>query len=207
MIRELAFMLMFWGKKMKGYNFYSIINLLISIIYTKIFHSKAKLIRLPVSIRGGCYISIGDNFVSGRYCRIDAFGNNPNQIVFGANCQINDSVHIASIGSVHIGNDVMIASRVFITDHQHGNYKGSNQSSPYQKVRDRDLVSLPVRIGNNVWIGESSSILPGVSVGDNAIIGANAVVTKDVPSNVIVCGNPAKIIKIYNDGVGVWMDY
>ena len=53
----------------------------------------------------------------------------------------------------------------------------------------------PVTIGNNVWIGGSATILPGVTVGDNVVIGAGSVVTKDVPSNVVVAGNPARIIK------------
>ncbi|MDE6086062.1 MAG: sugar O-acetyltransferase [Muribaculaceae bacterium] len=53
----------------------------------------------------------------------------------------------------------------------------------------------PVTIGNNVWIGGSSTILPGVTVGDNVVIGAGSIVTKNVPSNVVIGGNPAKIIK------------
>lgn len=199
-------MKLFCGGKMKGYNLYSIYNLLCSLVYTKVFHSRAKLIRLPVSVRGSKYISFGDNFVSGRYCRLDALGKNANQIVFGNNCQINDSVHIASVGAIQIGHDVMIAGRVFITDHQHGHYKGAIQTSSSEKVIERELVSLPVIIGNNVWIGEGACILPGVSVGDNSIIGANAVVTKNIPNNVIVCGNPAKAIKIYDEKSGEWLN-
>ena len=53
----------------------------------------------------------------------------------------------------------------------------------------------PVTIGNNVWIGGSATILPGVTIGDNVVVGAGSVVTKDVPANVVVGGNPARIIK------------
>ena len=53
----------------------------------------------------------------------------------------------------------------------------------------------PVTIGNNVWIGGSATLLPGVKVGDNVVIGGGAVVCKDVPDNVVIGGNPAKIIK------------
>lgn len=189
---------------MKGYNFYSLFNILISLMYTKIFHSRTKLIRLPVVIRGAKHITFGTNFVTGRYCRIDAFSNSGIKISFGNNCQINDSVHIAAIEKISIGDDVLIASRVFITDHQHGIYAGDKQSNPDQKAIDRELQSKPVLISNNVWIGEGVVILPGVIIGENSIIGANSVVTKEIPRNSIACGNPAKVIKTYNSSNQKW---
>ncbi|PDY18523.1 acetyltransferase, partial [Bacillus cereus] len=54
----------------------------------------------------------------------------------------------------------------------------------------------PVKIGNNVWVGGGAIINPGISIGDNAVIASGAVVTKDVPSNVVVGGNPAKVMKM-----------
>ena len=57
----------------------------------------------------------------------------------------------------------------------------------------------PVRIGNNVWIGGNSVIAPGVTIGDNVVVGAGSVVTKDVPDNVVVVGNPARILKKINE--------
>lgn len=57
------------------------------------------------------------------------------------------------------------------------------------------LIAKPVKIGNNVWIGMNSTILKGVTIGDNSIIGAGAVIISDVPDNVVMAGNPAKIIK------------
>lgn len=57
---------------------------------------------------------------------------------------------------------------------------------------------MPVRIGNNVWVGANVTILPGVSIGDNAIIAAGAVVTKDVPANMLAAGIPAKVIRHIN---------
>lgn len=191
---------------MKGYNLYSLFVLFFSFLYTKIFHHSAKLIRLPVSVRGGNNIFFGKNFVSGRYCRIDTFGAS-SRITFGSNTQINDSVHIAAVNNVQIGNDVMIASRVFITDHQHGIYKGDFHSDPNQKLSERTLSSAPVFIMDNVWIGEGVVILPGVTVGENSIVGSNSVVTKSLPSNVIACGNPAKIIKKYDFRLGKWIDF
>ncbi|MHA6608531.1 DapH/DapD/GlmU-related protein [Photobacterium damselae] len=190
----------------KGYNFYSIINLFLSLCYTKVFHSSAKLIRLPVSVRGGKHIIFGKNFISGRYCRIDAFSNSGNKVIFGENCQINDSVHIASVQKVLIGSNVLIASRVFITDHQHGSYSGSVQSSALELAKERKLVSSPVIIEDNVWLGEGAVVLPGVTIGENSVIGANAVVTKNIPMNSIACGVPAKVIKVYDTTTSKWIN-
>ena len=119
--------------------------------------------------------------------------------------QINDFVHINAVDCVKIGNNVLIASKVFITDLAHGSYRGDdNDSSPEEIVINRKLSSKSVEIGDNVWIGELVSILPGVQIGKNCIIGANSVVTKSIPDNCIAVGNPAKIIKKYNFETKHW---
>lgn len=61
--------------------------------------------------------------------------------------------------------------------------------------------SSPVIIGENVWIGSSSTILPGVTVGDNSVVAAGAVVTKDVPKNAVVAGVPARVVKEINNNL------
>ena len=82
---------------------------------------------------------------------------------------------------------------VLISDNSHGEICAEEQSVP---PLDRQLVSKgEVVIGNNVWIGDKVAILAGVRIGDGAIIGANSVVTKDVPANCVVGGIPAKEIK------------
>ncbi|CAH7134473.1 putative lipopolysaccharide biosynthesis O-acetyl transferase WbbJ [Vibrio chagasii] len=190
---------------MKGYNLYSIFNLIMSKIYTILFHRNARLVRLPVVIRGSENICFGRGFTTGRYCRIDALSEHKNQIVFGSNCQINDSVHMAAIENITIGDNVLIASRVFITDHNHGNYSGTTQDEPGTIVSKRSLKGGRVKIGDNVWLGEGVVVLPNVSIGDNVIVGANSVVTKDVPGNSIICGSPARIIKKYDDSLNKWV--
>lgn len=190
---------------MKGYNLYSVFSLVVSLLYTKIFHRSARLIRLPCTIRGAKYIRLGSGFVAGRYCRIDALSDCERQIVIGSNCQINDSVHIAAIESICIGDNVLLASRVFITDHQHGDYSGDDQSNPIEIVAKRRLSSKPVKIFDNVWLGEGVVVMPGVTIGENSIIGANSVVTKDIPENSIACGVPAKVIKVYDFASGSWI--
>lgn len=114
-------------------------------------------------------------------------------IVINDGVSINYDVHIAAINKVIIGEDTLIASKVFITDHFHGDTTFDNLIIP---PSERILVSKgPVIIGKNVWIGEGVSIMPGVTIGNNSIIGANSVVTKSIPAYSVACGVPARIIK------------
>jgi lipopolysaccharide O-acetyltransferase len=124
---------------------------------------------------------------------------------FGKGVQINDYVHITAIESVKIGNRVLIASKVYISDCSHGSYSGDQfDSEPNSIPIERPLFSKPVCIQDNVWIGESVSILPGVTIGEGSIIGANSVVSKSIPENVIAVGSPAKPIKKYNFETKRW---
>jgi len=122
----------------------------------------------------------------------------------GKNVQINDYVHIGAAESLIIEDNVLIASRVFITDHNHGSYSNFLQDTPYSIPIERRIVSLPTKIEENVWIGESATILPGVTIGKGSIIGANSVVTKNIPPNSIAVGIPAKVIKTFNDEYKIW---
>lgn len=94
-------------------------------------------------------------------------------------------VQIDVVQSVIIGDHVLLAPGVFITDHNH-------VMSAASRVDEQGVVARPVRIGNDVWIGAKSVILPGVTIGDGAVIGAGAVVTHDVQPLTIVTGVPAR---------------
>jgi acetyltransferase-like isoleucine patch superfamily enzyme len=155
-------------------------------------------IPLPNRIINPQYVFIGDNFSSLYGLRIEAWDSFQDQthspkIVIGNNVRMNTDCHIACINRIKIGNDVLIASRVFISDHFHGHTDGSDlEIAPAL----RELISKgAVEIGNNVWIGEGVSIMPGVAIGNNCIIGANSVVTKSFPGNSIIAGVPARLIK------------
>lgn len=88
---------------------------------------------------------------------------------------------------VTIGDDCFIGPNVSI-------YTACHSTDPMERNSRREWAE-PVTIGNNVWIGGSVTILPGVTIGDNVTIGAGSVVVKDIPSNTIAAGNPCKVVK------------
>lgn len=148
-------------------------------------------------IGGAQYIKIGDNFSVGRSLRMEAiyehylYKYNP-ELVIGDNVWIEDYCHIGCANKIVIGNGVLIASKVYISDHNHGEISGNDlKLGPLE----RPLSTKPIVIGNNVWIGEGVCIMPGVELGDNIIIGANSVVTHSFPANVVIAGCPAKVIR------------
>lgn len=149
-------------------------------------------------IRGHEYIFIGNNFSTSLRFRIEAWDtyegiNFTPKIKIGNNVCFNTDIHIGCVNYVEIGDNVLGASRIYISDHSHGDINKETLLIPPTK---RKLVSKgPVIIKKNVWIGEGVAIMPNVTIGENAIIGANSVVTKNVPANSVVAGIPAKIIK------------
>jgi maltose O-acetyltransferase len=110
----------------------------------------------------------------------------------GYNIHVGDSFYtgynctILDMAEVRIGDNCMIGPNV-------GIYTSGHSIEP--KGRNKSGYAIPIIIGNDVWIGGSCVILAGVTIGDNSVVAAGSVVTKDVPANVIVAGNPAKIIK------------
>lgn len=118
---------------------------------------------------------------------------NRGKISIGKSCSFGAYNHITSANSITIGDNFVTGKWVTITDNSHGlSTKEDMMIHPFH----RKIISKgPVCIGNNVWIGDKVTILPNVTIGDGAIIAANAVVTKDVPPFSVVGGNPAKLIK------------
>ncbi len=106
-------------------------------------------------------------------------------ITVGKNVFINACCKFQDQGGIEIGNNVLIGHSVVIATLNH-DFEIENRLSMYAKK---------VKIGNDVWIGSNATILPGVTINDGAIIGAGSIVTKDVPQNAVLAGNPAKIIK------------
>ncbi len=183
------------------------IKVLINNITSEYIASKLKqhpnnlTISFPISYTGLKYISIGSNSVIGCRMRLDAFDDYLDEkfkpsIEIGNDVFINNDCHIGCINKIFIGNNVVIASKVFITDHFHGNVSSDDmQYGP----RIRKLYSKgAVIIEDNVLIGEGVAIMPNVKIGKNCIIGANSVVTKSFSENSVIAGNPAILLKKLN---------
>lgn len=156
-------------------------------------------IEYPFYIIGSENIFIGDNFTSRKGIKLRAFTQFNDQsfspaIKIGNDVSFETDCHIGCINYISIGDNCLIASGVFISDHMHGQEDYSDYEIPPLK---RKLTSKgPVIIEDNVWIGERAVILSGVKIGRNSIIGANAVVLNDIPPMSIAAGVPAKIIKV-----------
>lgn len=149
-------------------------------------------------IMGPEFISIGVGTCFQQFTYLTAWGMYENaelhpEITIGDFCNIGAFNHITCINKISIGNGLLTGKWVTITDNSHGLCSYEDMQIPPQK---RKVVSKgSVSIGDNVWIGDKATILPGVSIGNGAIIGANSVVTKDVPAYSVVGGNPARIIQ------------
>ncbi|MGM0198689.1 hypothetical protein IGI68_001359 [Enterococcus sp. DIV1314a] len=144
------------------------------------------------------YVHIGANCKIGSMCRIEAWDSfngvkfSPT-IEFGNDVRINSKCHIGAINSIKIGDNCLLGSNVFITDHSHGQNKLEEMNI---HPSERDLYSKgSVSIGKNSWICENVVILPGVHIGECCTVAAGSIVTKDVASYSVVAGNPAKIVK------------
>lgn len=119
--------------------------------------------------------------------------NQPFRCDYGCNIHIgngffaNFNLTIFDEAEVRIGNNVFIGPNVNM-------YTACHPINPEER-RDGVQWAEPITVGNDVWIGGNATILPGVTIGDNAVIGAGSVVTRDVKSNTVVVGNPAKEIR------------
>jgi acetyltransferase-like isoleucine patch superfamily enzyme len=157
-------------------------------------------IQKKATVIGGQYISIGNdvcimkNAILTAWDRYDAAGQlfSP-EISFGDGTVIGEQSHITAINKICFGRNVLSGRCLTVTDNGHGQSDFNSMSIP---PRQRPLYSIgPVMIEDNVWLGDKVTVLPGVTIGRNSIIAANAVVTKDVPPYSVVGGNPGRIIK------------
>lgn len=153
------------------------------------------------TIYGEAYIEIGERVLIGPGVTLAA-GIVPRQSFDHVVVSIGDGVLIGK-GSgivaherITIGADVFTGHNVYITDANHG-YEDLTQPIGAQLAAPR-----PVSIGAGAWLGHGAIVLPGVTIGEHAVIGAGAVVTRDVPSFSVAVGNPARVIKQYVDGQG-----
>lgn len=123
------------------------------------------------------------NLGEGSFVTAPLSGVRFSQVFIGRNVIIMPGCLMMSAGTITIEDEARIAANVQLISNNHD-------------LKERDIITCkPVRICQNAWIGAGSSILPGVTIGKNAVVGAGAIVTHDVPDNMIVAGNPARIIR------------
>lgn len=114
-------------------------------------------------------------------------------ITIGDKCSFGEQLFISCCGAIEIGREVMSSARVVLTDNHHG-YEDPAVPPIYQPLSE----PRPVRVGDGVFLGVGCVVLPGVTLGERAYVGANSVVTRDVPAWTLVAGNPARTIRRWN---------
>ena len=174
-------------------------------------------IESPSRIINAGHISIGDDVSLGPGCMLNPIKRYPGRFMSGVPDDIETRefephirignrvsatgyVSITAVRSVVIEDDVLMASHVFVSDHSHG----KSRTDVAYKYQPLDGIA-EVVIGRGSWIGEHAVIMPGVTIGENAIIGANSVVTSDVPARVIVAGTPARVVRVWSEEAGDWV--
>ncbi|MBA2609554.1 MAG: acyltransferase [Actinobacteria bacterium] len=145
--------------------------------------TRARLLRLVGA-------DIGEGVTFGPGVRLIA----PHRLVIGSRTRIARDATIDARAGVEIGPNTMIGFEAVVLSETH------RFEDPDQPVRDQGMEGRPVRIGSNAWLGARVFVLPGRNVGNNAIVGASSVVTRDVDPNTIVAGNPAKLVRERDPG-------
>ncbi len=112
------------------------------------------------------------------------------EVCIGAKTVIGQECTISAFQHVSIGRECIVADRVMLIDFDHGAVEVE------RPIRLQGIYKRDVRVGHNVWMGYGACVLRGVSIGDNAIVGTSAVITKNVPANAVVAGSPARVIRM-----------
>jgi len=169
------------------------------------FGNRSLIMWKPTTIFNEQYISIGDDTLIGPGVALSA-GMVPGQeciskvvVSIGDRCLIGRGSGIVGHFSIEIGNDVWTGHHVYITDQNHG-YEDVTRPISQQSQPER-----PVVIGDGSWLGHGAVILPGVTIGKHVVIGANSVVTKDIPDFSVAVGSPARVIRQYDETLG-WVN-
>jgi lipopolysaccharide O-acetyltransferase len=159
---------------------------------------------------GSRHITVGLHAHINRHAWVEAVHSFRGQsfapvIQIGRGFAASDRLHITCTHRITLGDDCLLGSGVYISDHNHGSYGGAQQSAPDQAPVDRALqCGGAVVIGSRVWIGDNVVIVGPLRIGDGAVIGANSVVKQDVPGNAIAGGTPLRVIKRFNPVSGQW---
>ncbi len=155
----------------------------------------SKVIR-PMRLLGKKRIFLGDNVIILNQARMETlrgWGENSldGKLIIGNGTSFEQCCHLIAADKVEIGKACVFSAFVYVSDCSHG-------YTPDEDIMKSELDIKPVKIGNHCFVGIGSCIMPGVTIGNNVVIGANSVVTSDVADYCMVAGAPAKVIKVYN---------
>ena len=162
------------------------------------FHKKGKGARIQRRTR--IDVLPNNNFYLGANSTIEDFctvNNGVGDIYIGDRTRI--GLGSVLIGPVTIGKDIRLAQNVVVTGLNH-NYKDITRP-----ISEQGVSTAPITIGDETWIGANSVVLPGVSIGVHCVIAAGSIVTKNIPSYCVAAGNPAKIIRQYDESSQEWL--
>lgn len=182
--------------------------------FIKEFLGFIKCKRHNIKCIGKCYIGGGKCINNGNF----TIGNNvtirpstdiyihkkTSSLTIGSNTEIGNHSTLSAYCDIQIGDGVLTGPHVFIADHNH------NYENPNKPIYTQDVKILPnahVKIGDGTWIGTNAVIVGSVQIGKNCVIGANSVVTKDIPDYSVAVGSPAKVIRRYNFENKRWERY
>lgn len=180
---------------------FKILSKLRAIFFSKLYCISIKSAGRGLIIAGRKFIKFSGNIRFGNDCWIEAvfqyreFNYYPN-LYIGHDVMMSNHVHVSCVSEIHIGNQTLIGSNVYIGDHSHGSsHVGKVDLSvpPYERPLD-DIGT--VHIGDRVWIGDGSVILAGTYLCDGCIVGANTVVKGKFTSPCVIAGMPAKVIRV-----------
>lgn len=213
LFRHLNCLKTFFRKYGAIYTVYFYYQRICQLIYGLVIFRRSDLGIFPdAHLIGVRYINIGKKFFAGRGLWLEAVDNylftgqtfSP-KIIIGDRVSLGEYVHIGCTHRIVIGDDVLMGSKIYITDHNHGIYRGENADSPNIPPRNRQLTEgKSVEIGARCWIGEFVTILPGVIIGEGCIIGSHSTVTHDIPANSIAVGSPARVVKVWDEEFCQW---
>lgn len=158
---------------------------------------------MPFSINGAKFMTIGSNVYIKSNSWLLAIDNqensNTDKLTIGAKTYIGRNVHIVALKGVHISKNVLISDNVYLADNYHnfenGNIPYKNQGVGFKKE---------VLVGEGSWLGENVCVISS-QIGKQCIIGANSVVTKDIPDYSMAVGSPAKVIKKFDQTTNSWV--
>lgn len=142
-----------------------------------------RYIRIGAGTMIGPHVSLSAGMVAGQVCVSDPV------VSIGDRCLIGRGSGIVGHLRIEIGDDVWTGHHVYITDQNHG------YDDPTQPISRQAMPERPVRIGSGSWLGHGTVVLPGATIGEHVVIGANSVVRGEIPPFTVAAGNPARVVK------------